>query len=393
MSEIQSIKKHVEYLSMTIGPRGSTTVGEKQAAEYAEQVYRNLGLSPLIEPFRSAKSAWLPFALGTGLVLVGEALYLIGGFYGLLLAIVVTFFALSSLVLELMFKQNPFRWILPKGDSQNVSVKIPSEGPSKVTIILMGHLDTHRMPIAYKSQRWIGLFRSLTTTTFASAIILLLLYVADIFFDWFIIPILSLVFIIPVMILFLIAISADRTDYTPGANDNATGAAMVMGLGARALKSPLRNTDVWAINSGCEEVGAYGAEAWIKQHIHEVQGAVFLTLDNLGGKETSPCYLTKETLIFPFESDPKLLALADQVATANPDLGAFSREMKAAYTDGAIANKAGLRCLTFVNYTPNGIIPDWHQPSDVFENVDWDVVQRTEEFVWKIIQHIDSGDL
>ena len=131
MSEIQSIKEHVRYLSVTIGPRGSTTPGEKQAAEYAEQVYRKLGLSPLVEPFQSAKSAWLPFALGSGLVIVGEVSFLLGGFYGLLLAFWLTVFALSSLVLELMFKQNPFRWILPKGESQNVSVKISPEGSSK----------------------------------------------------------------------------------------------------------------------------------------------------------------------------------------------------------------------------------------------------------------------
>ncbi|MHA3964873.1 MAG: M28 family peptidase [Candidatus Thorarchaeota archaeon SMTZ1-45] len=393
MSEIETIKKHVKYLSVTIGPRGSTTLGEKQAAAYVANVYSNLGLSPIIEPFRSAKSAWLPFALGTGLILVGEVLYLVGGFYGLLFAILISVFALSSLVLELMFKQNPFRLILPKGDSQNVSVKIPSEGLSKETVILIGHLDTHRMPIAYKSQRWVAFFRSLTTTTFASVILLLILFIADIFFEWIIIPLLSLVFIIPVVFLFLMASFADMTDYTAGANDNATGAAIVIGLVERVLKAPLQNTDIWAVGSGCEEVGAYGADAWIKKHIHEVEGAIFLTLDNLGGKGAGPCYLKKETLIFPFESDPQLLKIADKIAAENPDLGAFSREMKAAYTDGAIGNKAGLRCLTFVNYTPAGVIPDWHQPSDVFENVDWNVVQRTEEFVWRLIQKIDSDKL
>ncbi len=390
MSEIESIKKHVKYLSVTIGPRGSTTTGEKQAAEYAEQVYRDLGLSPILETFRSAKSAWLPFALGSGFVLVGEILYLLGGFIGILLAILITIFSLSSLVLELIFKQNPFRWLLPKGDSQNVSVKISSETTSKETIILIGHLDTHRMPIVYKSQRWFGIFRSLTTLTFVSAILLLLLYISDLFLEWFIIPLLSLVLMIPVTTLFLIAMSADRTDFTPGANDNATGAAVVMGLVERALKSPLKNTDLWAINSGCEEVGAYGAAAWIKNHLHEVKGGIFLTLDNIGGKETSPCYLTKEALIFPLDSDPELLDLAARIAIENPEIGARSYIHKGGYTESAIGIKSGLRCLTFVNFTPDGVIPDWHQQSDTFENIGWDVVQRTEEFVWKIIQQIDS---
>jgi len=393
MSEIDSIKEHVNHLSVEIGPRGSTTLGEKKAAEYAEKVYKELGLSPLVEPFRSAKSAWLPFALAAGLVLFGLVLYLLGGFYGLLLALVISILSLASLVLELMFKSNLFRWVLPKGDSQNVSVRVAPEGPKKETIILIGHLDTHRMPIVYKSQQWVKFFRTLTTVTFFSVILLLLLYIIDLFFDWVFFPLLSLLISIPIIILFLIGITADRTEYTPGANDNATGTAIVMGLVERTLKSPLQNTVLWAINSGCEEVGAYGAEAWLKQHIQEVEGAVFLTIDNVGGKETSPCFLTKEALIFPYESDPQLLELAELIAAENPELGAHSHEMKAAYTEGAIGNKAGLRCLTFVNYTPDGVIPDWHQPSDVFENVDWEVVQRTEEFVWRIIHHIDSSNL
>ena len=390
MSEIESIRKHVEHLSVTIGPRGSTTPGEKEAAEYIADVYRSQGLSPLVEGFRSAKSAWLPFALGTGLVLLGELLYLFAGFYGLLLAILVSVISLSSLVLELSFKSNLFRWVLPKGESQNVSVKVPSSGSPKKTVILIGHLDTHRMPIVYRSPQWVKFFRILTTTTFVSVILLLLLYISNLLFEFYLIPILTLVFLIPVIILFFIGISADRTGYTTGANDNASGTAIVMGIVERAVKAPFQTLDIWAINSGCEEVGAYGAAAWIERHIHEVEDAIFLTIDNVGGKSTDPCYLTTETLIFPYKSDPSLLQLADEVARENPELGARSHEMKAAYTEGAIGIKAGLSCLTFVNYTSEGLIPDWHKPSDVFENVDFDVVQRTAEFVWKLIQRIDS---
>ena len=63
MSELDSIKKHVEYLSVTIGPRGSTKSGEIKAADYIEKVYRDLGLNPIVEPFTSAKSAWYHFAI------------------------------------------------------------------------------------------------------------------------------------------------------------------------------------------------------------------------------------------------------------------------------------------------------------------------------------------
>lgn len=139
------------------------------------------------------------------------------------------------------------------------------------------------------------------------------------------------------------------------------------------------------MNTGCEEVGAYGAAAWIRTHRSALDNAIYLTLDNLGGEGSGPCYLTKETLIFPLSSDSELVQLADTLAAEHPSLGAYSSELKGGYTDGAIGIKAGLRYLTFVNLRPDGVIPNWHQPTDVFENVDWDVVQRTESFVWHLI--------
>ena len=386
MSELDSIKKHVEHLSVTIGPRGSTKSGEIKAADYIEKVYRDFGLDPIIEPFTSAKSAWYPYALASGLVLLSEILYLFG--YGYL-SIILSIFALVSLVLELMFKSNPFRWILPTEESQNVSVRLEPTEEIKEKLVLIGHMDTHRTPIIYKSQRWIKGFSYLTTITFVSAIIILSIYILDFFIDTILLPLLSFAFSMPVLILYGIALSADRTEYTNGANDNATGTAMVIGLVERILKNPLQHTEVWGVNSGCEEVGAYGAADWVKHHIPEVQGGIYITLDNLGGKGCGPCFISKETLIFPFESDKNLLELANRIAEENPDLGAYSRQMRGAYTDGAIGAIGGLRCLTFVNYTPDGVIPDWHQLSDVYENVDWDTVQRTQEFVWKLIQMID----
>ncbi|NHJ12966.1 MAG: M28 family peptidase [Candidatus Thorarchaeota archaeon] len=391
MAEIESIRKHVQQLSVVIGPRGSTTPEEKEAAEYAAGVYKNLGLEPIIERFTSAKSAWRPFALGTLLVLIGEALFQMVPFYGPIVASLLTGLALVSLVLELSFRANPFRWVLPKGESQNVSAAIEPSGDVRQTVAIVGHIDTHRMPISYSSLRWLSIFKSLTTITFLSVILILVVSIIGIFFDMILLRFVSLLLLVPVLVLFLMAVSADRTSYSPGANDNATGASIVIGLAERLLQDPLSHTRVWAVNTGCEEVGSYGAAAWIDSHRADLDSAVFITIDNVGGAEAGPCYLSKETLIFPFESDPELIRIAGEVSKAHPDLGAYSTEMKGAYTDGAIGIKEGLRCLTFVGYRKDGVIPNWHQPSDVIENVDWNTVHRTYEFVWHLLRHLDRN--
>jgi hypothetical protein len=390
VSTLDSIKNHVHHLAVEIGPRGSTTPEEKRAATYAEEVYRDLGLTPITEEFTSAKSAWRPFTLSTFLVLLSELVYLYGGLVGAVIASLVTGVMIVSLVLELSFKSNPLRWILPKAQSQNISAVIEPASEVKQTIVLVGHIDTHRTPISHRSLRWFSIFNRLTTLTFISAILMLVLFLIRIFLVFELLVYVTMILSIPVLVLFLMAFTADFTPYTSGANDNATGAAMTMGLAERATNEPLQNTRVWAVNVGCEEVGAYGSAAWLDSHLDEIGDAVYLTLDNIGGPRAGPCYLTKETLIFPFAYDPGLIALADRLAEENPQLKAYSGEQKAAYTDGAIGIKAGLSCLTFVGYTPEGVIPHWHQQSDIFENIDWDVMDRTLKFVWLLMQAIDA---
>lgn len=70
---------HIRHLAETIGPRGSTTPQEAEAARYAADVLRRLGLEPVTEPFTSARSAWYPYALFSGLALLAEVLFWAAG--------------------------------------------------------------------------------------------------------------------------------------------------------------------------------------------------------------------------------------------------------------------------------------------------------------------------
>lgn len=44
-----------------------------------------------------------------------------------------------------------------------------------------------------------------------------------------------------------------------------------------------------------------------------------------------------------------------------------------------------------MNLTPEGVLPYWHRRDDVFENVDPDVLARTEEFLWELLQRLDAA--
>ncbi len=382
--------EHVRHLSLDIGPRGSTTTAEATAAAYAWSVLDKLGLSPRMQRFTSGTSQWRPFALAITLALLAVAVYPLAGRTTAILATVLAATTLTSAYLELNFITNPVRWLLPKRPSQNVWTVIPAAGTPTQRLVLVGHLDTHRTPFVFRSPLHLKVFRVLVTAGFASMAALVLLYIAGSIVQSDIIYLISLAPAVLLILNLIMTVQPDMTPYAPGANDNASGAAVVLTLAERLKDEPLANTEVWAVNSGCEEVGCYGAAAFLREHREELGDACFIALDSVAGPGSGPCYITREGMTRPYRSDPTLVALADQIAADRPELGAYSSVMPLGFTEGAIGIKNGLPSLTFVNLRPDGVLPHWHRPDDIFENVDADVLARTQAFVWELLQRIDS---
>jgi hypothetical protein len=381
----------VRYLAETVGPRGSTTPKEAEAAAYAKQVLEGLGLAPKVETFTSAKSAWWPYVLVTGVALIAEGVFLIGGRVGAIIAALLAAGMLISTILELSFNPNPLRWALPKGQSQNVWAVVPAAGQIKHRVVLMGHLDTHRTPLVFSSQRWVALFNLLIPLGLLGIVLNGILYGIGAVSDDSLWRIVSLVPSALILGIFALTLQADFSPYTAGANDNATGVGAVLSLAARLKREPLRRTEVWLVCSGCEEVACYGAADFVRRHRAELADGYFIVLDTIGGPGAGPCYTASETFLLTAKSDGGLIKLAEAIAARRPELDAYSRAFHGAYTEQSLSIKVGLKSLAFVNVRRDGVLPNWHQPSDVFANVDPDVLDRTETFVWELLQEIDSA--
>lgn len=382
--------EHITVLAREIGPRGSTTAAERQAAEYAARVLTRCGLEASIDSFASARSAWRPFALFSGLMLVATSFFLVGGTIASLIAPALAALSIASVLLELSFRSNPLRWILPRAESQNVFARIPAREAARRKLVLVGHLDTHRTPVVFSSPSWLRIFRALIPLGLLASILLLAMFAAGIaipFGPWrwsALVPALFLVGILAV------SLQADQTPFTEGANDNASGAGVVLGLAEDLASEPLRETEVWVVLTGCEEVGCYGADAFLRDHEDELSGAFWLTLDNVGGEKTSLCYLTSETFLLSTDSDPEMLRIADSIAAERPDLKARRHRFSGAYTEGSIGRKNGLRVLTLIATRAKGVVPDWHKTSDVLDRVGEGAVARCEAFVKELLVRIDE---
>jgi hypothetical protein len=176
--------KHVKYLAEDIGPRGSTTEKEREASEYCHQVFSDLHLAPQMEAFRSAKSFYQPHLLASSLFLLAFVLYPLFGRISAALAALISVIAYGSQMLELSFRDNIFRRLVPKGDSQNVFTVMPPKGEHSGDLVLIGHVDSHRTPLVFSSPTWLKAFQTTITIVFLLATAQVLLYIIGSFTLW-----------------------------------------------------------------------------------------------------------------------------------------------------------------------------------------------------------------
>ncbi|WP_026370074.1 M28 family metallopeptidase [Kallotenue papyrolyticum] len=384
--------EHIRYLTETIGPRPSTGTGERRAAEYVAVVWQRAGLEPRIEPFLSGRSTYRPYALAFAAGLLGT---LIGQTRptrsGTLPAALLNAAGAWAFFREAELSDHWARRLLPRGPSQNVVAIIPPTDTPRHRVVLYGHLDTHRTPIFYSSPLWLRAFSSLVGACFAG---LLLQAINN---GWA-----ALRGRAPAKLTALAAtgvqlfgltmtLHADRTPFTPGANDNASGAASVLALGERLADAPLRYTEVWVVANGCEELGAYGIRALLDAHATELRDADLIALDMVG--IGAPTLLLREGLLLPSRPDPQLLSLAREVAARHPGLLAGEHQ-GGAYTDTGMVTRRGFRGLTIDSQIPPGhpaaaAMGYWHQMSDTFDKIEPTCLARAHAFVWALLQEID----
>jgi hypothetical protein len=386
--QVSNWLEHVRVLSVDIGPRGSTREGERKGAEYAQAQFQKIGLKPIWESFQSARSIFLPHLIGCGLILTAFIIYPLGGRISAFISALLTILALVSELQELGFQDNLYRRIIPKGESQNVHVVIPSAGEHKQDLVLVGHLDSQRTPFIFRSPSHVKAYDKLTTLIFITFILQALLYTLSIFFAWTWVWYATIPTAICALLLAAICIEADSTPFTAGANDNATAAGMVLTLAEHFTKNPLQNTRVFAVCTGCEEVQHYGMIDFYKRHRGEMKDPKAVVFEMLGC--AGPAWLTKEGIIVPFKADANLVSIMERLAAEHPEWGAFPASVSGGNTEMADALRFKVPAITIFGMTRDGVAPYWHQQADTFDKMDTNVMERTWDLITALIQKIDA---
>lgn len=385
--QVSTWLKHVRALSVDIGPRGSTYEGERQGTEYARNEFQRIGLEPVWESFQSARSIFLPHVLGSLLMLLAFAIFPLGGRLTAIISAVLSLLVIVNELLELGFKDNLFRRIVPKAESQNVFTVIPPADEHERDLVLVGHLDTQRTPIFFRSPRWVKIYDNFTTLIFITYVVQVVLYTLAIFLpmDWIWYATIPSAVCAVIMAAFFI--EADLSPFTAGANDNATAVGIVLTLAEELKKQPLEHTRVFAVCTGCEEVQHYGMIDWYRRHRPELKEPSAVVFEMLG--VDGPAWLTREGIIVPFKPDPELASACEQIADENPELQAYPVSISGGNTEMADAVRADVPAITLFGLTREGVAPYWHQKEDTFGKMKPDVMQRSWDFTLALLAKID----
>lgn len=386
---IQTWLEHIRVLSEDIGPRGSTTKGEREGAIYCLSAFHNIGLKPVLETFTSARSIFHPHLMSSLVMLAAFIIYPFGGRAVTGLAALLTILMLASELLELGFRDNLLRRIVPKGQSQNVYAVIPPSGEHCQDLVLIGHIDSQRTPFIFRSPGMVKVYQNFTTVAFVFFTAQTLLYSLGTFFRWGWVWYATIPTAICALLLAAICIEADLSPFTRGANDNASAVGLVLTLAEQFAAAPLQHTRVYCVCTGCEEVNHYGAADFFKRHRDEMVDPHGLVFELVGC--AGPGWLTQEGIVIPFHSDSGLVRLVIELSAQHPQWGAYPVQIKGGNSELVDCIRAHIPAITLFGLKRDGEAPYWHQKADTFDKMEPSVMENTYALTWAMIQRIDPG--
>ncbi len=381
----------VRALSVGIGPRRPTSAAEHDAARWVQESVRALDPRWLVlrQPFRSVKGFSVrlsPLALLIGISLFyglkrSRKAHWLGGLFSI---------GLSVLTRD-AFLVRPAVWEswIPRGESQNVLVRIPPRRRTTRRVVFLAHLDSgvHRIALDPRVARELPrTFGALTLLALTGGVLTVLAGRAQ---RW---RALRALITGGAFSAAALGVLDETGESVAGANDNASGVAALLGLAAALHERPLESTEVvlaftgsaTAVGTGADMLAATYGEAW--------KDALWVVVNDVGTGEL--CWATRHG-ISPYayySPHPDAVAVMERAADARPDLGLMGKAMLT-LDEVAILRDHGLRAVALLGYDRvTGMIPNWWQRTDTIDAIQPAALERAAHACWTAAQVVDQSE-
>lgn len=381
---------HVRKLAEEIGPRPAGHPAEMRARQYIRQVLSTLGYDEVETLPFPTPDTW-GYAFGNPLALTLASNFLgARGRFGRLLGGAIALASAYTLWRSTCIDKQPLAVFSPRRQSATLIARVPPTEESRCTLVLLAHTDSNKHRPLFTPQLKKYLL-GLATAAIASMASNGVAQIAEGVSNspgarkfrkaslW------------AVAAGLLIALYDETGPYIPGASDNASAVACVLGLAEQLQQQPLKHTEVWLAFTGAEEPGCLGAHALLDAYGDRLRNAWFVDLDMVGAEDV--VYVTQHTgfsLLSKYRPDAESLTWAENTAHRHPEIGVRGGAMVIGEEVGALRAR-GYRGVCLSSIGPDGWLENWHQTSDNVENLIPASLEKAARFAWAMIQHLDNA--
>ena len=300
-----------------MGPRPAGSDGEAKFLDFAEGFFRDRGFSTQRQavPNVPSPTTMLPMLVFGVAGLLAVAWYLPDAPWAPWLYLAT--FSLLPKAIRLIRKQ-----VGKKGATgTNLIATVPGAMESARRLILCAHHDTARASrirnpkLGELAHNLMRLFPFIALALAALGVVRAIdLWVAP-FVPGGVWQVLRIILTIALGLwgLFILAYqaTAQSKKFSPGANDNGSGVAVLMAAAEALALEPLAHTSVDVIFFSAEENGLIGSEQYVKEHRSDLKGTVVLNLDMVGSGERMT-YVTGAGMFPPRRTSARLNAILRQ---------------------------------------------------------------------------------
>jgi hypothetical protein len=371
--------------------RPSASAGEREAAEWIVERFADLGVESRIEVERAHGTYWWPLGIGAA---AGVAAGVAGLRGRRLLGAAIGLAGAAAIADDFPPKRRRLRRLLTQRDTFNVVAEL---GPTEAqrTVVLVAHHDTAHAGLVFHpafphalGEHFPEAFeRNDTSPPLMFPVVggplvgALGAAVGS--------RVLSRVGI--VLGAGTVAAMADigARDAVPGANDNGTAVVLLIAIARALAERPTDNVRVMLVSTGSEESFSEGMKAFGERHFPRLprEDTFFLCLDTVGSPHLN--VLRGEGFLKMHEYPARSLALLDGLAE---ELGIwlFPNLRLHNGTDGLEALAAGYETASLCSCTELKQPANYHWPSDVAENVNYDTFADAVRLSEAVIRRLDE---
>lgn len=181
-----------------------------------------------------------------------------------------------------------------------------------------------------------------------------------------------------------------RSPTVPGANDNLSGVAVLVGLAEALREEPVEGIRVLLVSCGAEETLQDGIRAFMERHGNEFDkdATWFMNFDTVGS--TDLVMLEGEGPAWMEDyKDPGFRDLVEECANKS-GVGVIRGLRARASTDSVIPSRAGFPTATLVSVMPWRLPGNYHLMTDVPENVDLSTVARSVRLARSVAEELTA---